>query len=60
MCAALLRVRGSQMAELPLIATPEGLQGKGHCTVLLGILEKLLINIGVSVLALPALTSTVS
>lgn len=52
--AALLRVHGSQIAELPLVATPFRFRQLGHCRVLLHVLEKMLINMGVAVLSLPA------
>lgn len=53
-CTALLRVHGSEMAELPLVATPKAIQGLGHCTVLLLLLEKLLAGLGVTTVSLPA------
>lgn len=58
-CTALLRVHGSEMAELPLVATPKAIQGLGHCTVLLQLLEGFLAGLGVSALSLPATGSKV-
>ncbi|MEW5301106.1 MAG: hypothetical protein WDW36_003986 [Sanguina aurantia] len=59
-CTALLRVHGSEMAELPLVATPKAIQGLGHCTVLLQLLEGFLAGLGVSALSLPATGSKLS
>lgn len=58
-CAALMRVRGHQLAELPLVATPVWCRRKGHCRVLLNILEQMLTDMSVSVLSLPAAKETV-
>lgn len=60
MCAALLRVRGTQVAELPLVATSTRHKKKGHCRVFMRMIEAFLVSVGVSVLALPASEKTVS
>lgn len=52
--AAVLRVFGSGLAELPLVATASNARRQGHCAVLLRALEDLLVRMGVRRVALPA------
>lgn len=59
MCAAVLRVFGTQLAELPLVATSSSARRQGHCRVLMAILEDKLKGMGISVLSLPAAKSAV-
>ncbi|MEW5305992.1 MAG: hypothetical protein WDW36_008498 [Sanguina aurantia] len=59
-CAAVLRVFGTQLAELPLVATSSSARRQGHCRVLMAILEDKLKGMGISVLSLPAAKSAVA
>ena len=52
--AAVFRVFGAGLAELPLIATASSARRAGHCAVLLAAAEALLAEWGVARLALPA------
>ena len=54
MSAAVFRVFGAVLAELPLIATSSSARRAGHCAVLLAAAETLLAEWGVARLALPA------
>ena len=58
-CAAVFRVFGPQVAELPLIATAAAARRRGHARVLVGALERLLAQLGVRGLCLPAAHETV-
>eukprot|EP00798_Chlamydomonas_sp_ICE-L_P021733 gene21732-28755_t len=53
-CAAVLRVFGPFLAELPLIATRSSARRQGHCRVLLNAIKNQLKCMGVPTLALPA------
>lgn len=52
--AGLLRVFGREVAELPLVATSKGYQGKGYFLALFSRIEKLLCSLNVENLVLPA------
>ncbi|XP_057534183.1 uncharacterized protein LOC130812654 isoform X1 [Amaranthus tricolor] len=52
--AGLLRVFGREVAELPLVATSKAYQGKGYFLTLFSRIEKLLCDLGVQNLVLPA------
>lgn len=39
MCAAIIRVFGSSMAEMPLVATRRDARRQGHCRVLMNVVE---------------------
>ena len=58
--AAVVRVFGPQMAELPLIATSKSQRRRGHAKVLVDLFQKHLSIAGVHKLALPAAHETVS
>lgn len=58
--AAVVRVFGPQMAELPLIATAKSQRRRGHAKVLVDLFQKHLSMAGVHKLALPAAHETVS
>ena len=58
--AAVVRVFGPQMAELPLIATSKAQRRRGHAKVLVDLFQKHLAMTGVQRLALPAAHETVS
>jgi N-acetylglutamate synthase-like GNAT family acetyltransferase len=53
-CAAVLRVLGTRLAELPLLATAVEARGQGHAGVMVRSLQELLHRLGVKRLALPA------
>lgn len=53
-CAGVMRVFGSCMAELPLIATRLASRRQGHARVLMKVLEDRLRMLRVRMLALPA------
>ncbi|GAB2277300.1 hypothetical protein Dimus_012008 [Dionaea muscipula] len=53
-CAATVRIHGLEVAEMPLIATPFKYRRKGMCRLLVHELEKMLIEMGVARLVLPA------
>lgn len=57
--AAICRVFGPQMAELPLIATKNTARRQGHARILVGCFEQLLKDAGVHTLVLPAAHETV-
>lgn len=57
--AAIMRIFGPQLAELPLIATKLTARRQGHARVLLEMFDKLLIRAGVHRLCLPAAHETV-
>ncbi|CAG9464154.1 unnamed protein product, partial [Pedinophyceae sp. YPF-701] len=57
--AAVFRVFGEEVAELPLIATKSDARREGHARVLMNIFEELLVALGVRRLALPAASETV-
>ncbi|PRW56093.1 Nucleosome-remodeling factor subunit BPTF isoform A [Chlorella sorokiniana] len=57
--AAICRVFGPQMAELPLIATKNTARRQGHARILVGCFEQLLKDSGVHTLVLPAAHETV-
>ncbi|KAM3205971.1 hypothetical protein ACQJBY_061575 [Aegilops geniculata] len=52
--AALLRVMGGEVAELPLVATSMDLQGLGYFQVLFSCIERLLVSLKVKHFMLPA------
>lgn len=56
---ALMRVFGSQLAELPLVATRGAARRQGHARILVAACEELLAAVGVSTVSLPAASSTV-
>lgn len=58
--AAVVRVFGPQMAELPLIATAKAQRRRGHAKVLVDLFQKHLSMAGVQKLALPAAHETVA
>ena len=58
--AAVVRVFGPQMAELPLIATAKSQRRRGHAKVLVDLFQKHLSIAGVHKLALPAAHETVA
>ena len=58
--AAVVRVFGPQIAELPLIATSKSQRRRGHAKVLVDLFQKHLSIAGVHKLALPAAHETVS
>ena len=58
-CAAVFRVFGPQLAELPLIATRSVARRQGHARVLVRAVERLLAQLGVQALCLPAARETV-
>ena len=53
-CAAVVRVFGRYLAELPFIATQRERRREGHCRVLMDALEALLVSLGVESVCLPA------
>lgn len=53
---ATLRIHGSKVAELPLVATPFRFRRKGMCRLLVHEMEKMLIELGVERLVLPAIS----
>ncbi|KAL8171782.1 hypothetical protein V2J09_023586 [Rumex salicifolius] len=55
-CVATLRVHGHKVAEMPLIATPFKYRRKGMCRLLMREMEKMLIELGVERLVLPAIS----
>jgi N-acetylglutamate synthase-like GNAT family acetyltransferase len=57
--AAICRVFGPQMAELPLVATKQTARRQGHARVLVNCFEQLLKQSGVHTLVLPAAHETV-
>lgn len=57
--AALVRVFGQRMAELPLVATRYAVRRQGHARVLMNAIEGLLAATGVQALSLPAAQETV-
>jgi ribosomal protein S18 acetylase RimI-like enzyme len=57
--AALVRVFGHQLAELPLVATQYASRRQGHARVLMSAIEGLLAEAGVQTLSLPAAQETV-
>jgi hypothetical protein len=57
--AALVRVFGRQLAELPLVATQYASRRQGHARVLMSAIEGLLAEAGVQTLSLPAAQETV-
>nr|AFK42030.1 unknown [Lotus japonicus] len=52
--AAMLRIFGSDVAELPLVATSNGNHGKGYFQTLFSCIERLLAFMNVKSLVLPA------
>ncbi|GAB2246343.1 hypothetical protein Droror1_Dr00001836 [Drosera rotundifolia] len=54
-CAATVRIHGHKVAEMPLIATPFKYRRKGMCRLLVHELEKMLIDLGIKRLVLPAI-----
>lgn len=59
-CAAVLRVFGTSLAELPFIATKREHRRQGHCQILMGAVENLLVALGVKRLCLPAAEEVIS
>lgn len=55
-CVATVRILGTELAELPLVATMEGSRRKGHARAFMTTLEQMLKTLGVSVICLPAET----
>lgn len=58
--AGILRIFGQDMAELPLVATRVGSQGKGYFQLLFSCIEKLLAFLGVRRFVLPAAVEAMS
>jgi GNAT superfamily N-acetyltransferase len=58
-CAAVFRVFGARVAEVPLVATRGSARRQGHARVLMAALERLFDQLGVHTLALPAARETV-
>ncbi|KNA18191.1 hypothetical protein SOVF_072720 isoform B [Spinacia oleracea] len=54
-CVATIRIHGRKVAEMPLIATPFKYRRKGMCRLLVNELEKMLVEMGVERLVLPAI-----
>ncbi|KMT14069.1 hypothetical protein BVRB_4g078960 isoform A [Beta vulgaris subsp. vulgaris] len=54
-CAATIRIHGKKVAEMPLIATRFKYRRKGMCRLLVDELEKMLVEMGVEILVLPAI-----
>ncbi|KAM7502193.1 hypothetical protein LguiB_001097 [Lonicera macranthoides] len=52
--AAIFRIFGQELAELPLVATSGDCQGKGYFRLLLSCIENLLASLNVKTLVLPA------
>ncbi|XP_041991516.1 uncharacterized protein LOC121742447 [Salvia splendens] len=52
--AAIVRVFGEEVAELPLVATRSDCQGKGYFQALFACIEHLLLSLNIKVLVLPA------
>jgi len=53
-CAAVIRVFGTTLAELPFIAVPREERRQGHCRVMMDTIESLLASMHVRQLCLPA------
>lgn len=60
MCAALLRIFGRHLAEVPLVATRTAARRQGHCRVLMTAIERMLQTLNVGVLSLPAAQTAIS
>jgi N-acetylglutamate synthase-like GNAT family acetyltransferase len=58
-CAAVFRVFGPQLAEVPLVATRLYARRQGHARVLMSAFEGLFHDLGVAAMCLPAAQSTV-
>ncbi|KAG1656826.1 hypothetical protein FOA52_008460 [Chlamydomonas sp. UWO 241] len=58
-CAGLLRIFGTHLAELPLVATRANARRQGHCRVLMAAIESRLYDLNVAVLSLPAATAAI-
>ncbi|XP_021734586.1 uncharacterized protein LOC110701274 [Chenopodium quinoa] len=54
-CVATIRIHGQKVAEMPLVATPFKYRRKGMCRLLVEELEKMLVEMGVERLVLPAI-----
>lgn len=59
-CAALLRIFGRHLAEVPLVATRTAARRQGHCRVLMTAIERMLQTLNVGVLSLPAAQTAIS
>ncbi|OIW14373.1 hypothetical protein TanjilG_15727 [Lupinus angustifolius] len=53
-----IRVYGEKVAEVPLVGTRHQFRKLGMCRILMSMLEKVLINLGVKKLVLPAIPDT--
>ncbi|GMH11378.1 hypothetical protein Nepgr_013219 [Nepenthes gracilis] len=56
LCVATLRIHGQKVVEMPLVATPFKYRRRGMCRLLVHELEKMLINMGIERLVLPAIS----
>lgn len=56
-CVATMRVLGTELAELPLVATRGGSRKRRHARAFMATLEQMLKKLGVSVICLPAETA---
>ncbi|CAO2836877.1 unnamed protein product [Amaranthus hypochondriacus] len=54
-CVATIRIHGQKVAEMPLVATRFKYRRKGMCRLLVDELEKMLVEMGVERLVLPAI-----
>ncbi|KAL2941761.1 Increased DNA methylation 1 [Bienertia sinuspersici] len=54
-CVATIRIHGQKVAEMPLVATRFKYRRKGMCRILMDELEKMLVEMGVERLVLPAI-----
>lgn len=57
--AAVIRAHGTLLAEVPFVVTREGYRREGNCKRLLSALEKMLNDLGVQWLVVPAVEVTV-
>ncbi|KAL6204401.1 hypothetical protein ACLB2K_021669 [Fragaria x ananassa] len=58
--AATVRIHGEKVAEVPLVATRFQYRRQGMCRVLINLLEKMLMDLGVERLVLPAVPSVLN
>jgi GNAT superfamily N-acetyltransferase len=58
-CAAVFRVFGPQMAEVPLVATRAEARRQGHARVLMDAFEKYFASLGVASICLPSAQETI-
>ena len=58
-CAAVFRVFGPQMAEVPLVATRLEARRQGHARVLMDAFESYFASLGVAAICLPSAQETI-